>query len=200
MLKMMNIVEVVSKNRNSRAKCTEGVEVGDILLLTINYESNGWALMIDVSKYNGSGDINDPENYTYIAESSQGNFSKFYSSETSSSFTVKPRYPNWPSKGAIENGIKSDLENLRKGVREYSIGNTVIKLFKDALNSDPNVQVAAIDHTNDYSARIKEIVATALIQPKESIDDYAEIYRAEIMDVIHTYAKVHNVSLKYLGL
>jgi hypothetical protein len=90
MLELSGLFKIVKKNKNTHAKCTEGVEVGDIIRVTVDV-STEYKTPIHVSKYSGKGGLKSRESFDYVGKAQPGTFYNNYSEDnTDATFTIEP--------------------------------------------------------------------------------------------------------------
>jgi hypothetical protein len=133
MIEPFSIIEVLEKRKNTKAKIAEGVEVGDILRISVELSLQSGKPTIVIAKYLGSGDYNDSSNFTYINRTEGGNLYKVYTDEEASSAPILFR--------------EISKKSLLKGV----LYKTVEKTINDSNQSLQNVAYLVSDSVNNLS-------------------------------------------------
>jgi len=200
---VFNYYKVVSINRKTKAKVTQGLEVGDKILLTMIAATGGYAATVDLAKYEGSGNDHDPSNYRYVGTSTQGNISNLISFKKNTPITIKAIGLNFPVSGSVDRTIEGERENYAAiGVNRFGyVTDSDLTLdFMRSLEVYNPLRELTEEDTQILNDQIRESYVEMSKLPDDASDEEVQACKDKIYESLRIFAKFYDLDERVLGI
>lgn len=188
-------INILAQQRKSSVEAAKEIKVGDKIMI-----SSDFSKFATLSKYSGSGDTQLPENYEFIASINAGKLSNLFSSSKAKSvFKVSTIENNYPPSGSLDYAIQEDAENMKNPYSTFGQNKRVMNLLNSAIENDPNSTLSRGDKNFDFD-RISKNYNEYRSKNVELRESNLVLFKREVYDDVLFYAKLYNISNKYLGV
>jgi len=203
MFSVSNFYQVTKINRKTKAKVAEGLTVGDKIILSVNLSGHGYAATVEVSRYQGSGDDQDPSNYKFLGVTSQGKLTEYINTQGSPAVLIKSFNADWPTSGQIDRIIEEELEDFegigKSSYGYYSNSNVTRKLSEILLKHNNEAKLEA-EEMMRLDFLIKDTYRKMAELPEDASDSEVGFLKGVIYDELRLFTKAYDVDEKYLGI